>query len=109
MSPGAPDDRQAAAPDTLVFRVSEAALSLVGGTGRGAGWMGIVDLPRAGQLASQDADLRGGSPARGRSTMPIQPAPRPVPPTRLSAASETRSISVSGDGGLEVVGAPGRH
>jgi len=36
-------------PDTLVFRVSEAALSLVGGTGRGAGWMGIVDLPRGGE------------------------------------------------------------
>src|SRR4029079_8094624 len=32
--------------DTLVFRVSATALSLVGGTGRGAGWMGIVDLPR---------------------------------------------------------------
>jgi diguanylate cyclase (GGDEF)-like protein len=35
--------------DTLVFRVSATALSLVGGTGRGAGWMGIDDLPREGE------------------------------------------------------------
>ena len=35
--------------DTLIFRVSASALSLVGGTGRGAGWMGIVDLPKAGE------------------------------------------------------------
>ncbi|HTK44615.1 MAG TPA: diguanylate cyclase [Patescibacteria group bacterium] len=35
--------------DTLVFRVSPVALSLVGGSGRGAGWMGIVDLPREGE------------------------------------------------------------
>jgi diguanylate cyclase (GGDEF)-like protein len=41
------------ASDTLVFRVSPTALSLVGGTGRGAGWMGIVDLPRESEpLAS---------------------------------------------------------
>ena len=31
--------------DQLIFRVSPTGLSLVGGTGRGAGWMGIVDLP----------------------------------------------------------------
>jgi diguanylate cyclase (GGDEF)-like protein len=31
--------------DTLIFRVTSAGLSLVGGSGRGAGWMGIVDLP----------------------------------------------------------------
>jgi diguanylate cyclase (GGDEF)-like protein len=37
------------APDTLIFRVSPAGLSLVGGSGRGAGWMGIVDLPLAGE------------------------------------------------------------
>ena len=35
--------------DTLIFRVSDSALSLVGGSGRGAGWMGIVDLPREGE------------------------------------------------------------
>jgi diguanylate cyclase (GGDEF)-like protein len=37
------------ATDTLIFRVSDAVLSLVGGSGRGAGWMGIVDLPRDGE------------------------------------------------------------
>lgn len=31
--------------DQLIFRVTPAGLSLVGGSGRGAGWMGIVDLP----------------------------------------------------------------
>ena len=35
--------------DTLIFRVSPAGFSLVGGSGRGAGWMGIVDLPRDGE------------------------------------------------------------
>ncbi len=35
--------------DELIFRVSPTALSLVGGSGRGAGWMGIVDLPRASE------------------------------------------------------------
>ena len=35
--------------DTLIFRVSPAGLSLVGGSGRGAGWMGIVDLPLDGE------------------------------------------------------------
>ena len=39
----------ASAPDTLIFRVSGGALSLVGGTGRGSGWMGIVDLPLDGE------------------------------------------------------------
>lgn len=37
------------APDTLIFRVSPTGLSLVGGSGRGAGWMGIVDLPLVGE------------------------------------------------------------
>jgi diguanylate cyclase (GGDEF)-like protein len=31
--------------DTLIFRVTPASLSLLGGTGRGVGWSGIVDLP----------------------------------------------------------------
>ena len=40
--------------DTLVFRVTATGLSLVGGRGRGAGWMGIVDLPLDGEpLASR--------------------------------------------------------
>ena len=37
---------KAPSTDTLIFRVSPSGLSLVGGTGRGAGWMGIVELPR---------------------------------------------------------------
>jgi diguanylate cyclase (GGDEF)-like protein len=32
------------AQDTLIFRVAPGRLSLVGGTGRGIGWSGIVDL-----------------------------------------------------------------
>jgi diguanylate cyclase (GGDEF)-like protein len=40
--------------DTLIFRVSDTGLSLVGGSGRGAGWLGIVDLPLEGEpLASR--------------------------------------------------------
>jgi diguanylate cyclase (GGDEF)-like protein len=35
--------------DTLIFRVSRDGLSLVGGSGRGVGWSGIVDLPLAGE------------------------------------------------------------
>lgn len=35
--------------DTLIFRVATDRLSLVGGSGRGAGWMGIVDLPLEGE------------------------------------------------------------
>jgi diguanylate cyclase (GGDEF)-like protein len=30
--------------DTLIFHISPAGLSLIGGSGRGAGWTGIVDL-----------------------------------------------------------------
>jgi hypothetical protein len=60
------------APDTLVFHVSPVRLSLLGGSGRGAGWSGIVDLPladeplaarvhRTSRLARVDAGLE---PAR---------------------------------------------
>jgi diguanylate cyclase (GGDEF)-like protein len=38
-----------ASPDTLIFEVTRTGLSLVGGTGRGAGWMGIVELPLASE------------------------------------------------------------
>jgi diguanylate cyclase (GGDEF)-like protein len=44
--------RTPATADTLIFRVGKDGLSLVGGTGRGAGWMGIVDLPLAGEPAA---------------------------------------------------------
>lgn len=39
----------APATDTLIFLVAPTTLSLVGGSGRGAGWMGIVDLPIDGE------------------------------------------------------------
>jgi len=60
---GLPPAGGASAPDTLIFRVSEAALSLVGGTGRGSGWMGIVDLPLDGEPLAA-AVLRTSRPAR---------------------------------------------
>ena len=37
------------APDTLIFRVTPGGLNLLGGTGRGVGWSGIVELPLAGE------------------------------------------------------------
>jgi len=51
------------APDTLIFRVSPVGLSLVGGSGRGVGWSGIVDLPFEGEPLA--ARVHGsGRPAR---------------------------------------------
>jgi diguanylate cyclase (GGDEF)-like protein len=50
------------ASDTLVFRVAPTSLSLVGGTGRGAGWMGIVDLPRESEPLATHV-LAMGKPA----------------------------------------------
>ena len=52
-----------AAPDTLIFRVGKESLSLVGGSGRGAGWMGIVDLPLAGEPVAARV-LASSRPAR---------------------------------------------
>jgi diguanylate cyclase (GGDEF)-like protein len=49
--------------DTLVFRVTPTGLSLVGGTGRGAGWMGIVDLPLSSEPIAERV-LRSSRPAR---------------------------------------------
>ncbi len=37
------------ASDTLIFHISAARLRLVGGSGRGVGWSGIVDLPLDGE------------------------------------------------------------
>jgi diguanylate cyclase (GGDEF)-like protein len=55
------------APDTLIFRVSGNALSLVGGNGRGSGWMGIVDLPVDGEPLAGRV-LRSSRPTRVDST-----------------------------------------
>src|SRR5207248_11072172 len=60
------------APDTLIFRVCAARLSLLGGSGRGLSWSGIVDLPLAGeplaarvQGSSRPAHVGGsGGPVR---------------------------------------------
>src|SRR5215510_9243510 len=64
-APDAPtplEEAKPAAPDTLLFRVTRPALSLVGGTGRGAGWMGIVDLPRESEPLA-DRVIRASTPA----------------------------------------------
>ncbi len=55
-------EQKPSAPDTLIFRASGAVLSLVGGTGRGAGWMGIVDLPRESEPLAARV-LRSSRPA----------------------------------------------
>jgi diguanylate cyclase (GGDEF)-like protein len=51
------------APDTLIFRVADGSLSLVGGDGRGSGWMGIVDLPLDGEPLAAKV-LRSSRPTR---------------------------------------------
>jgi diguanylate cyclase (GGDEF)-like protein len=51
------------AKDTLVFQVTPDGLSLIGGSGRGAGWTGIVDLTLADEPVA--ARVHGSSrPAR---------------------------------------------
>ncbi len=51
------------ASDTLIFRVSASGLSLIGGSGRGVGWGGSVDLPIAAEPLA--AGVHGSSrPAR---------------------------------------------
>src|SRR5436190_3396444 len=47
------------AQDALVFRVSSEHLSLVGGSGRGLGWSGIVDLWLADEPVATRAHQRG--------------------------------------------------
>src|SRR5579862_148560 len=43
--PAEADEPTRAYKDTLIFHIAPQGLSLVGGSGRGAGWSGIVDLP----------------------------------------------------------------
>jgi diguanylate cyclase (GGDEF)-like protein len=59
------------AMDTLVFHISEHGVSLIGGSGRGEGWSGIVDLtleqePLAARVhgSSRPARLDGDEPGR---------------------------------------------
>lgn len=56
-------DATSLAPDVLIFRATDATLSLVGGHGRGAGWMGIVDLPLATEPVASRV-LRSSRPER---------------------------------------------
>jgi diguanylate cyclase (GGDEF)-like protein len=42
--PALPDASARVSKDTLIFHISPDGLSLIGGSGRGAGWTGIVDL-----------------------------------------------------------------
>ena len=44
MMPAQPDEATRISKDTLIFHIAATGLSLVGGSGRGAGWNGIVDL-----------------------------------------------------------------
>src|SRR2546429_9636100 len=48
-----------AAQDTLIFRVTGDRLTLVGGSGRGVGWSGVVDLPLDGEPYASRATKRG--------------------------------------------------
>jgi diguanylate cyclase (GGDEF)-like protein len=59
------------ATDTLVFHITEHGLSLIGGSGRGEGWSGIVDLlleqePLAARVhgSSRPARVDGDEPVR---------------------------------------------
>ena len=47
------------AQDALIFRVTGDRLTLVGGSGRGVGWSGVVDLPLEGEPHASRATKRG--------------------------------------------------
>jgi len=47
------------AQDALIFRVTGDRLTLVGGSGRGVGWSGVVDLPLDGEPHASRATKRG--------------------------------------------------
>ncbi|TMD30841.1 MAG: GGDEF domain-containing protein [Chloroflexi bacterium] len=65
-------DTAAAPEDVLVFEQSEAGFSLVGGTGRGTSWAGIVDIARDRSLVSRAWDA--GVPLRLAGARPSQVA-----------------------------------
>jgi diguanylate cyclase (GGDEF)-like protein len=60
-----PDDVEThpVAADTLIFRVSPDSLTLIGGSGRGSGWSGIVELALAGEPLANRVH-RSSRPAR---------------------------------------------
>lgn len=58
--------------DTLIFRVSTDGFSLVGGSGRGVGWNGIVDLPVAGEVLAARVHQSGRAARVGGDAEPIR-------------------------------------
>ena len=79
--------------DTLIFRVSKTALSLVGGSGRGAGWMGIVDLPLDGEPTAARV-VASSRPARIELEGFVDPRRVPVKVLDLRAALKPRGWPV---------------
>jgi len=60
------------AEDTLIFRVSPGRLSLVGGTGRGVGWSGIVDLELEGEPLAARAHASSKPVRVGGTGQPVR-------------------------------------
>lgn len=59
------------AQDTLIFRLAGGRLTLVGGSGRGVGWSGVVDLPIEGEQLAARAHQRG-SPVQVAEEAPVR-------------------------------------
>ena len=59
-------DRSAAPADILVFERTSTGFALIGGSGRGAGWAGIVDIPD-GDRSLVDRSWRRGAPLQAGS------------------------------------------
>jgi diguanylate cyclase (GGDEF)-like protein len=100
----AEDWRRPSVADVLIFRVSRGVLSLVGGSGRGAGWMGIVDLPLDGEPLVQRA-LGSSRPVR------VDMVAEPMRVAGPYWAMHALLISVGGDhvvvfGGQQPLGEP---
>jgi diguanylate cyclase (GGDEF)-like protein len=60
-----------AAQDALIFRVAGGRLTLVGGSGRGVGWSGVVDLDLGGEPLASRAHQRG-SPVQVGGREPVR-------------------------------------
>ena len=63
-------DEHAPTEDVLVFRWANGVFHLVGGSGRGAGWAGIVEVSPAGNPLLEEA-WRSGVPVRVLSDRPV--------------------------------------
>ncbi len=73
------------AQDALIFRVTGDRLTLVGGSGRGVGWSGVVDLPLDGEPYASRATKRG---------LPVQIADTSAPqPSSSPSSSRSRRPS----------------